>query len=339
MLTPKASLTVGDRRYEEQITAVRLRKTMAPGLDRLEIAMPLATTFDAGPGDDCALVLDGGDPAGGGGSAEVFTGRITQVSRRGDALCVTAHNGGFTLAQYRPIGAFQQLGLDEVIARYCGDAGIDTRIDIDAPVLALYAANGHATALQEVARLAEMAGSAASFAGDGTLHINENGGPDAELALKYGRELLGIDIAEGTQPADTIVVVGEGAGAPTTPEARWLSTDFLSGSAPAAGIASRRRSVPELRDSDDTEAASKALAARRSRAARPIFLRTWLMPTLAPGMRLELADLPEPLSLDECWIAQVDATLTQGGTAETRLRAFGAAAAGGGLLSAVAGLL
>lgn len=338
MLVPLAALTVGNRLYEEQILAVRLRRTRAPGLDRLEVVLPLATTFDAAPGDDCALTLDGGDADGGGGAAEVFTGRMTEVRRRGDALHLTAHNGGLALARYRPVGAFEQIGLDEVIQNFCSDAGVDVAMDVEAPVLALYAADGHGTALQEIARLAGLAGAAASFDGSGTLHVTENGGPDDELALRYGRELLQVEIAEGRQPDDAITIVGEGAGNPQAPEARWLTTDFLAGSAPASGVSARRRRVPELRDSGDTEAAATALAARRSAAARPIRLGTWLMPTLAPGMRLEIADLPDPLALEECRVTQIVSTLARGGRAETQVWATGTPDTGG-LLGALGGLL
>ena len=67
MLVPVAALTIGERLYNEQIVALRLRRTRAPGLDRLEVALPAATRFEASPGDPCALVLNGGDAAGGGG--------------------------------------------------------------------------------------------------------------------------------------------------------------------------------------------------------------------------------------------------------------------------------
>lgn len=337
MLAPSAALTLGDRRYAEQTLALRLRRTRAPGLDRLELALPLTTTFEAEPGEDCSLTLNGGDPDGGGGEAEVFTGRVSAMTRRGHALHVTAHNGGLALARYRPVGAFEQIGLDEVIRGFCADAGVEVAIELEAPVLALYAADGHGTALQEIARLAGLAGGAAAFDGAGRLHVMANGGPDAELALRYGRELLDIEIVEGLQPTDSITVVGEGAGDPRSPAARWLTTDFLAGSAPAPGPGARRRRVPELRDAGDAEAAAEALAGRRSAAARPVRLRTWLMPALAPGMRLEIADLPNPLALEECRVTQIVSTLAEGGRAGTAIWATGKPDESG-LLAALGGL-
>lgn len=337
MLTPRAALTLDDKLYEEQILGLRLSRVRGPALDRLEVALPLATVFEATPGTACSLVLDGGDPDGGGGEAEVFTGRLTAVTRRGDALILTAQNGGQILASYRPVGAYEQVGLDEVIETFCADAGVDVAIDLEAPKLALYATAGQSTAWSEISRLAALAGGAPGFDGAGVCHVTPYGGPDTELALLYGRELLLVDIAEGAQPADAITVVGEGAGDPTSPEARWLSVDFLAGSAPAPGLAARRRRVPELRNSNDTEAAGTALAERRSTAVAPVRLTAWLMPTIAPGTRLEIAELPDPLSLSDCRVTQVVHTLQPGRPARTEIRALGQAAEGAGLLGALAG--
>lgn len=337
MLSPHAALTIGDLLYEEQIVALRLRRTSLPALDRLEVLMPIGVTFSAEPGDDCSLELDGGDADGGGGNATVFTGRVTAVGRRADGLRITAHNGGLPLARYRPVDAYEQLSIVDIIETLCGDAEVDVAVDVDGPILALHAMDGHTTALQEIARLAGLAGAGAAFDGDGALHVTEGGGPSSELALRYGRELLELTLGEELQPSDAITIVGEGAGSPDSPEARWLTTDFLTGSAPEPGLAARRRRVPELRSTDDTETASVALAERRSAAARPIRLTTWLMPTLAPGMRLEIADLPDPLTLDDCRISQVVSTLRSDGLAASNVWATGRPAEGGGLLGALAG--
>jgi hypothetical protein len=338
MLVPSAALTLGSKLYEGQLMGLRLRRSRAPAMDRLEVSLPLAVAFEAEVGAECSLTLDGGDAEGGGGEAQVFAGQLTNVTRAGNALRITAHNGGLVLARYRPVGAYEQTGLDQVIASYCADAGIDVVLDIDAPILALYAADGHASALQEIARLAGLASANAAFDGEGRLHVTEDGGPEDELALRYGRELLQIEIGETLAPSDTITVVGEGAGDPGAPEARWLTTDFLAGSGPTPGIDAQRRRVPELRDSSDTEAAAVALATRRAAAARPVRMQTWLMPSLAPGMRLEVIDLPDPLGLEECHVTQVVSTIVAGGCAESSVWAQGRPA-GGGLLGALGGLL
>ncbi|MND06029.1 hypothetical protein D3C83_271670 [compost metagenome] len=63
------------------------------------------------------------------------------------------------------------------------------------------------------------------------------------------------------------------------------------------------------------------------------------MPALVPGMRLEIADLPPPLALDDCRITQVVATLAHGGPATSAVWATGRPSEGGGLLQAVGALL
>jgi len=74
MLDVALSLTIGNRLYEQHCVAMRLRRTQLSALDRLEILLPVDVTFDADPGEDCSLEIDGGD-----GSATVFTGQLTLV--------------------------------------------------------------------------------------------------------------------------------------------------------------------------------------------------------------------------------------------------------------------
>lgn len=337
MLVPRAALTLGDRLYEEQIAALRLRRSRLPALDRLEVLMPIGVTFEADLGDDVSLDLDGGDEAGGGGNATVFTGTLSGIARRPGGLRLTCHDGGLALSRYRPVVALENLTVAEIIEALCADAEVDAAVDIESATLAFYAMDGHATALQEIARLAELAGGGAAFDGDGTLHVSEAGGPDAELALKYGRELLELTLEDEEQPTAAITIVGEGAGSPDSPEARWIVQDFLAGGAPKPGTTARRRVVAELRSTDDTETAAVALAERRSAAARPVRLKTWLMPTLAPGTRLEIADLPDPLTLDDCRVTQIVSTLRSDGVCASEIWATGRPQQGGGLLGALLG--
>jgi hypothetical protein len=56
-------------------------------------------------------------------------------------------------------------------------------------------------------------------------------------------------------------------------------------------------------------------------------------------MRLEIADLQAPMSLDDCRVTQVVSTLAPGGRAGTQVWATGRPAAGGGLLGLLRGIL
>lgn len=318
MLRVRAALTLGSKRYDQHCVAVRLRRTQLPALDRLEVLLPARVAFDAAPGEACSLDLDGGD-----GAATVFTGRLTRMTRSLEGLRLTAHNGGLNLARLRPAVSYEKVTVGDVIDHLCADAAVDVADRVDGPALALYVADGSATAAEEIARLAVLAGAGAAFDGAGGLHVTEDGGPGGELALRYGREPLGIASATSLADPAALTVIGEGAAAATEPEARWVITEFLAGGGPAAGADRRRLARPELRTTDDAEAAGAALGHRRAVAEAPVRLRLWLHPALEPGMRLELAETPETLGLGECRVLQLVSTFVPGGAAVTEVWATG----------------
>jgi hypothetical protein len=328
MLRPKISLSVGNKLYDQHTLALRLRRTQLPALDRLEVALPAAVQFDAAAGDDCSLEIDGGD-----GAATVFTGTLTQIRRAFTGLCLTAHNGGLALARYRPAASYEQLNAGEIIDNFCGDVSVSVAKRVDGPALALYVADGRASAAEEIARLALDAGAGAAFDGEGNLHVTEEGGPAGEMALRYGRELLEVETGTISDPNVTITVVGEGAGSPSSPEGRWVVSDFLAGSGPTPGLSDRIVARPELRTSSDATAAADALMQRASVALLPVKLRLWLNPKIEPGMRLELSDMPDDMPVAECRVLQLVSTHTPDGPMITEVWASGhtAVAGAGGL--------
>ncbi|MCI0508174.1 MAG: hypothetical protein L0Z73_19020 [Gammaproteobacteria bacterium] len=337
MLDVTLSLTVGNFLYDQHIVAMRLRRTQLSALDRLEILFPASVTFEAEPGEDCSLEIDGGD-----GAATVFTGQLTQVQHSLSGLHIEAHNGGLALARYRPSMTLEQQTIGDIINSLCSDADIDVASNIDGATLALYVADGRATAAQEIARLALLAGAACAFDGDGSLHISEDGGPGGELALHFGRELLAGEICSALANENILTVVGEGADAASSDQGRWIITDFLKGSGSPPGFNGRTIAQPELRTTDDTEFAAAAFTHRRAAGEAQVRLRTWLHPQLQPGMRMEFADMPDHLPLQECRIRQVISTLSPFAGASTEVWAsgqVGGASAFGDLLGAIGGLL
>ncbi|MBV7335209.1 hypothetical protein KFU94_44610 [Chloroflexi bacterium TSY] len=314
MLTITIALTVGNRLYDQHCRAMRLRRTQLSAVDRLEILLPASVTFDAEPGEDCTLEIDGGE-----GAATVFSGRLTQIRRLMSGLQLEAHNGGLALARYRPTFTLEQVTIGDVISRLCSDVDVDVADSVDGATFALYVAEGRSTAAQEVARLAQLAGAAGSFDGAGALHVTDVGGPGDELALRYGRELLAGQIDSGLANPNSLMVIGEGADEPSSPESRWIITDFLRGGGAEAGPNARRIAQPELRTTDDAELAAAALSHRQAADEAQVRLRTWLQPTLQPGMRLEFADMPAELPLQECRIRQVVSTVARAGGATTEV--------------------
>lgn len=331
------SLTAGDRLYEKHCVAMRLRRTRLQALDRLEILLPAGVTFEAEPGEECSLDMDGGD-----GPATVFTGQITGVQRSLSGLRIEGHNGGMALARYRPSVTFEKQTIGEIIESLCSDAGVDLADNIAGAALALYVADGRASASREIARLALLAGAAGSFDGEGRLHVTEEGGPGGELALRYGRELLTGELGNGLADENSITVVGEGADKPSSAQGRWIITDFLHGGGSQAGPGARIISQPELRTTDDAGFAAAALKHRQAAGEAQVRLRTRLHPELQPGMRLEFSDMPDQLPLQECRIRQVVSTLTPSGGATTEVWAsgqVGGASDFGDLLSLLGGFL
>jgi hypothetical protein len=337
MLDASLSLTVGNYLYDQHIVAMRLRRTQLSALDRLEILFPAGVSFEAEPGEDCSLEMDGGD-----GAATVFTGKLSQIQHTLSGLRIEAHNGGLALARYRPSIVLEQQTIGDIISGLCSDADVDVASNVDGATLALYVADGRATAAHEIARLALLAGAACAFDGDGGLHINEDGGPGGELALRYGREILTGKISSSLPDENTLTVVGEGADGASSEKGRWIITDFLKGSGSSPGFNARTITQPELRTTDDTEFAAAAFTHRRALDEARVRLRTWLNPQLKPGMRMEFADMPDHLPLQECRISQVVSTMSPFATAATDVWAsgqVGGASAFGDLLGALGGLL
>lgn len=338
MLRLRIALTVGSKLYDQQTIAFRLRRTQLPALDRLEMLLPAAVQFDASPGEDCSLEVDGGD-----GAATVFTGRLTQIRRSFTGLSLTAHNGGLQLARYRPAASFEKMTVGQVIDSLCDDAAVTVARRVDGPTLALYVTDGRATAAEEVARLALDAGALGAFSGAGELYVTEEGGPAGEMALRFGRELVSVDSSAMLDTYPALTVVGEGGGSPTSPEGRWVIADFTSGSAPTPGPADRIVPVPEVRTTDDARTAAAALRQRQSVALSPVKLRLWINPKIEPGMRLELSEMPDSLPLGECRVSQLVSTCVPGGPMMTEVWASGQTAGAsdllGSLISAIGDLL
>jgi hypothetical protein len=332
VLTVTVALTLGSKLYDQQAIAFRLRRTQLPALDRLEVLLPAAVEFDASPGDDCSLEIDGGD-----GAATVFTGVLTQSHRSFDGLRLTAHNGGLQLARFRPAAAFAQMTVGEVIESLCADAGVTVADVVDGPTLALLALDGRSTASDEIARLALVAGAVGAFSGSGELHVTEEGGPAGELALRYGREIIAAESTATLNGLPSIAVVGDGGGGPASPEGRWVIADFSAGAAPSPGVSDRVVAIPDVRTTDDAGTAAAALTQRRSVALSPVRLRLWMNPKIEPGMRLELADMPDSLPLGECRVGQLVTTCVPGGPMITDVWASGQTAGASDLLGSLAG--
>jgi hypothetical protein len=339
MLTVAAELQLGNLLYKSHAVGLRLRRGLLPIVDRLEVRLPDGVRLDAQTGDDAILKLDGGE-----GAKPVFTGKLSAIAHAASGPRVTAHHGAFALARYRPSLTLEQVAVGDVISKLCADADVDTGEVASGPTLSLYVADGRATALDEIPRLARHAGADVVFDGDGHLHAfaSDGSGPAGELALKWGRELVALEVERFADDGASRTVVGDGAGGPGSSLARWPVVDFFDGGAEAPGPHARRRAEPELRTVDDARAAATAWSAREAARARPVRLRAWLLPGLAPGAHVQLQEVPDSIALSSLRVSQVVHVIDPSRGAFTE--AWGHEDAGGaggaaGLVAAVAGLL
>lgn len=321
MLQVAMTLDLGDKRYTTHATRLRLVRARLPDVDRLEVDLPASVSLDAGPGDDAKLSLDGGE-----GEETVFTGTIRRVIGRPELVRVVCGGAGVLLGAARPALALEGVATGQVVQQLCDDAGVETDAIDDGPSLALYVADGRATALQEIARLAAAFGAWARVDGDGRLSMGTSVGQ--ARGLRYGREPVAAAAAAGEAPPVTITATGPFAAASGEEGARWPVADF-AGDGGAATAFEWRRPLAGLGDADDARAGASAAESRRASAWQPFHLRTWLVPAWAPLDRLTLQDAPDRLGLDEALVTQV-IHLIDGAGAWTELRGFGAASSGGG---------
>lgn len=306
MLRPSLGLQVGDLRYE-QLAGLELRRGLLPIVDRLICRLPAGTEFSAELGDEVTLELDGGE-----GSAAVFTGELTAIRHGLRRLELRAHGPALTLARARPAASFEKLTLAEIVERVCDEAGVDFAMDGGEAQSALFVCEGRSTALELIVRVLRAAGLRGGFDGAGSLQIGEHG-PDGELALRYGRELVDLSSCARAPDPNTAYVAGEGGGAPDSDEGLWVAADFAAGGGTPAGTGVRWRAEPLMRTVDDAQTAAAGWTGELRRRAAPVRLRTWLLPSIAPGARLELHDLPEHLPLSECRVRQIVHHLRPGG--------------------------
>jgi hypothetical protein len=334
MLTPAFQLRLGDRIYGPQVAALVLRRARLPATDRLEVRLPAAAPVSAAPGDPVSLELDGGE-----GAEVVFTGRVALLRRRFDTIELVARGGADRLARTRPVLALSRVTAGDAIRRLAEAAGVEVAELAPGPMLAIYAADGRATALAEIARLAAFSGAAAILDGEGRLSVPDPARPEIPLALRFGREILEAEATEGDDSDPAPIVTGEG-GDPGGEQARWIIADFNRGSPAAADVP--RIALPEIRTRADAKAAAAAIADATRARARAVRLTTFLIPGLAPGRHLSIADMPGGVPLSRATIQQVQHSVAADGMALTRLWGTGFAPANGlagAVADAVGGLL
>jgi prophage tail gpP-like protein len=330
LLAPTYALTIGNQRWTQQVLAIDVRLAAAPGVDQLTARLPAAAPLSADPGDPLTLTLDGGE-----GGKTVFTGVVQAIHRGLRAIEVTAHDALGRLARYRPATTFAQASAGTIIKALASDAGADLGNITDGVMLAFYAADPSRNAAEHAARLAGWSGALLTVDGDGGLTATVLDTGTADLALRYGREIMAFDIVHGADP-DTAVVAGEsGAGSADSPDALRLAADPFAGNRPdGPSLGTSWSWEPALRTADATAAAGAARQTMLKAHQQTGTLRAFAQPKLRPGVVIELADLPDDLPKGPFWLDRVRHTLTAQG-AFTSAHLLGDGGGGASLLSAL----
>ena len=336
LLAPAYALTVGEQRWTQQLVALDMWLEPAPGVGRLTARLPACAPLSATPGDPVGLTLDGGE-----GTETVFTGIVSSIRRALDGIEIVAIDGLGRLARYRPATTFSQSSAGTIIRSLAGDAGAPTGAIADGVMLAFYAADPSRSAVEHAGRLAAWSSALLSVAGDGGLTAFVLDATQADLALRYGREVTAFSVDDLSDP-DTVTVAGEsGAGSSDSPEALRLSTDPFAGNRPdGPSLGNVWFWEPALRTAADAATAGAARQRALRAAQKGGNLRAFLQPKLRPGVVIEIADLPNGLPKGPFWLERVRHSIgSRGAITAARLRQGGDSFDPSALLGSLAGAL
>lgn len=330
---PAYELTIGSKRWTAQALELDVRLALAPVPNALTARFPAGADLGSSNGDDVILRLDGGD-----GAEDVFTGTLDGTVGAFDEMVAVAVDGSGLLARTRPAFTVEQATAATVIRALCDEAGANPGSLAEGVQLAYYAADPGRTAWEHVARVAGWDAGVARVGADGRVESLVVQAGSADLALRYGREVLALERVARRSPIETFVVAGEtGVGATDDPDVLRPVVDFFAGNRPdGPGGGTAWTFEPALRTTDAARAAGDARAARHRAAHGRWRLDALLVPALRPGTVIDIADLP-PGMPGSTFVVETVHHLLAPEIVRTRAwlaEAGAASGAGGGLLAA-----
>jgi len=198
------------------------------------------------------------------------------------------------------------------------------------------------TAAEHVAYLSRLADAVSSIDQDGALAASRWPEGDPEAALRYGREITSYRVAVGPMPRAMPTVVGYGpSGSADAPDALRHTSSVLPSSAPEPGPGAVRRPVAVLRTPGAVATAAQAARTWTSASATRVRADCFLVPSLRPGMVIEIHDLPDDLESGSWMLWRVNHQISadRGGRTSFEGLAAGGAQGLGSLGSAAASLV
>ena len=289
---PAYELTIGSRRWTEQVLDIDVRLHAAPTPDVVTARFPATVDLGASAGDRVVLRMDGGD-----GAREVFTGEVDALVGRLDGTMVVAIDAGGILARYRPAVTLEQATAATVIRALCDDAGVSVGTVDDGVRFAYYAAEPTRTAWEHVARVSGWGGAMARVDADGRVSSVVPGDGPADIALRHGRDVIALERVAARRRIESWVVTGEaGVGSADDPDALRATTDFFGGSRPdGPGTDSAWAFEPALRTAGAARTYADARLARGDAANHRWRLESLLRPELRVGALVAIRNLPDRL--------------------------------------------
>ena len=334
---PTASATLGNLRYDTHAIHVRVSLALLPSVNWAEVRIPVNVRFEAAPGDDALLDIDGGE-----GTKTVLTGKVRQVRRSFTGIQVIIADGSDALAALRPSVTYQRQNAGQVIRALGADAGASlgsVDLDIDLPA---YVADPRRTAAEHVARLARLGGCIATGGSDGKLNVLARPTQPAS-ALMYRREIIEYRTTNSKVVNLQRFAMGFGpAGSGSAPNALQHSNEALPSDAADGGVGVLRQAEPMLRTPGATSAASTALKTATAGMSERLFARCFLLPALRPSEVIEVQSLPDGMSSGAWLLTRVTHELSPAVGGHTVLEGEIAAPPFdllGSLLSGIGGLL
>jgi hypothetical protein len=315
VLTPAYTVRTGSQEWTKQVLYVRVSLDAGPRVDTAAIVFPAVAPLDAAPGDDVVVSLDDSSEQ----DDTVFTGVVDRIRRTPSVTIVNAINAGGVLARTRPSVTFEHITGGDIVRQLCREASVDPGDIVDGVSLPYYVADPDRTAWQHVTRVAAWGGAIVTVSADNKVNAIVVDAQQADVALRYGREILDFSFDEDASHIDTFSTAGEtGVGDAADASALRLSSDFFAGSRPSGpGPRASWQSVPALRTAD---AAASAAARQRLYTSTGACGRVnaFLQPKIRPGSIIELHNMPSGIPQQPLWVRRVEHALSADG-ATTRI--------------------
>jgi hypothetical protein len=302
LLAPGYELVLGSQKWTTQALAVELELHAAPLLNVLRVRLPAVAAPSTALGDVATLSIDSGESSQG-----LFSGRVASIRRSFSEVVVRACDAGGTLSKFRPAATYEQASAATVVRSLCGDAGVDVDRLEDGVTFTYYAADPDRTALDHVARVCALSGALARVTAEGKVESLVVNPAQAEVALKYGRDVFDFERGELDAPIRGFVVAGEsGAGSAAAPEAARPTTDFFAGQRPTGPDRENLwQWQPALRTAQAAQRAGSARGQRYQSSRRPGRFAALIQPSLRPGSIVEVQELPDELNPGRVFLRSV----------------------------------